>query len=140
MGSYYERLGIQDNSGEKENYAQVYWQELKQLLEAGVDGYSQPVTRLRFYQESLQQILFLAEEMQKTGIKKEELTAVVRQLSKRAENVETDQSGTQLEEELKQEIAYGAQTAEEILEHLEDTPQRTDRVKKEKGELDEEAF
>ena len=78
--------------------------------------------------------------MQKTGIKKEELTAVVRQLSKRAENVETDQSGTQLEEELKQEIAYGAQTAEEILEHLEDTPQRTDRVKKEKGELDEEAF
>ena len=140
MGSYYERLGIQDDSGEKENYAQVYWQELKQLLEAGVDGYSQPVTRLRFYQESLQQILFLAKEMQKTGIKKEELTAVVKQLAKRAENVETDQSGTQLEDELKQEIAYGAQTAEEILEHLENTLQRTDRMEKEKGELNEEAF
>lgn len=120
MGSYYERLGKQDETGERGGAEGAYWQDLKQLLTLEEMEAENPVTQLRLYGEAMNQIIFLAETLWQQGISREELLETVELILAGVGNMGTADSGSGLELELSQEILSRSETAREIVYHLED--------------------
>lgn len=123
MGSYYESLGKET---EEKSHAGAYWEDLEKLLEQEVMKEENPVTELRFYQEAVNQILFLSEELRTAGISREQQKETLRAIRQKTEQTkerlkkelrEGQEEGQDTKEELVREILSRIQTAEEILEH-----------------------
>lgn len=135
MGSYYESLG---RGTEESGYAAEYWEDLGKLLEQDAMKGEKTMTKLRFCQESVNQIIFLSNELYRAGISLEQqrqILQILRQKTEQAaetyigsesdeglvmdrEEQEQDTEEVQsTEEELIREIISRIQTAEEILEH-----------------------
>ncbi|MDO5345966.1 MAG: serine/threonine-protein kinase [Lachnospiraceae bacterium] len=129
MGSYYESLG---RATEETDHTAEYWEDLTKLLEQDVMEEENPVTELRFYQEAVNQMIFLAEELRNAGISEERQKNMLRLIRQKTEQASGELSGGKADidagewpegqgrdtkEELVREILSRIQTAEEILEH-----------------------
>lgn len=144
MGSYYGRLGNEDENGEVESSVQKYWNDLRQLLELDFSEYENPVTVLRFCEEAMNQIVFQTEEIHRAGASKDEILEQVERIVQKAEiwtgeaadesitgngtagGEATDKSitdsGKQGRDRLRalaEKVIAGAETAREVAGHLE---------------------
>lgn len=118
MGSYYESLGRRT---EEADHTAEYWKDLGKLLEQDVMQEEDPVTVLRFYQEAVNQIIFLADELRREGISGEQQEEILRLIYQKTEQAADTWAGEARKDEagekLAREIFARIQTAEEILEH-----------------------
>lgn len=118
MSTYFERLGIQDETGESQSLVMGYWEDLKQILELeeGADKYT--VTELQFLQETLNQTIFLSENWRLAGISAAEQTSMVDKVMDRVENLMTEEQCGETERNLREEITALAETAKTVIMHL----------------------
>ena len=82
MGSYYESLG---RGTEESGYAAEYWEDLGKLLEQDAMKGEKTMTKLRFCQESVNQIIFLSNELYRAGISLEQQRQILQILRQKTE-------------------------------------------------------
>lgn len=118
MGNYFDRLGRPDESGETRDAARQYWQDQGRLLELDFAADENVVTALRFFRESMEQLVFLAEELRKSGITGEECFQRLELILEKMEQLLANRDLSELEERLRQEVLQSAQTAGEVAGNL----------------------
>lgn len=96
-----------------------YWENLNRILEAQKNGsgLKEPFTRLRFIKESLDTITFLAADLGRSGISKEEINRRIRELTDMAERVKVSASPGRMRDEMLEEIRGSGETALEAADH-----------------------
>ena len=83
IGSYYEKLGKQDITGEKAADSAVYWEDLSQLCQIKtetVQGEEVEIVRKNLMEERLNLLIFESAELREAGIKKKELRKAVKEI------------------------------------------------------------
>lgn len=128
LGSYYERFENQEKKEEQELLVKEYWINLNRLLEEELLAGETVLIQLRFLKESMNQLLFLTEELWNAGISREELRTKRTVILEQAEELAGQREGTRFGQKLAEEICELGKTAEEVEKNLE---------KKEHGETDE---
>ena len=139
MGSYFERLGKEDESGERENPAKAYWEDLGELMELNMSEYDHPATILRFFRETLVQISFHAGRIRESGVTWQEMDELIGEILRRAgETVEENQEGG-MEAQLYEEVKAQGETARELLANLADYEGKSGQIQGEQSANGSEA-
>ena len=115
MSTYFERLGRGDETEDSQNLELRYWEDLKQIL-ALQEEQEYAVTELQFFRETLNQVIFLSEELYQAGISAAEQIGVVDQIAAKVQKRMTEEQREGIE--LEQEIIALAGTAKTVMEHL----------------------
>lgn len=83
IGSYYEKLGKQDITGEEAADSAVYWKDLSQLCQIKtetVQGEEVEIVRKNLMEERLNLLIFESARLREAGIKRKELRKAVREI------------------------------------------------------------
>ena len=115
VSTYFERLGRGDETEDSQNLELRYWEDLKQIL-ALQEEQEYAVTELQFFRETLNQVIFLSEELYQAGISAAEQIGVVDQIAAKVQKRMTEEQREGIE--LEQEIIALAGTAKTVMEHL----------------------
>ncbi|MDD3794515.1 MAG: serine/threonine-protein kinase [Lachnospiraceae bacterium] len=118
ISSYYDRLGQKDESGRIGNVAGEYWSDLDYIYQKKLEEKMNPVMKLRFWEETVNQIIFLAEDFQKAGISVQAMLSRIEEIVQKADGVIAEPKNLDLENELKKAVSIQAGTAREIVERL----------------------
>lgn len=133
--AYFDRLGFQDEMGENQKLELAYWEDLKKILALERETEDYAVMELYFLKETLQQMIFLAEDLWHAGISAEEQLQMAERLAERVEEEclgreeAGENSGDRNEEmggeavdrkkqELRRETADLAETVKMVISHL----------------------
>ncbi len=83
IGSYYEKLGKQDITGEEAADSAIYWKDLSQLYQIKtetVQGEEVEIVRKNLMEERLNLLIFEAARLREAGIKRKEMRAAVKEI------------------------------------------------------------
>ncbi len=81
IGSYYEKLGKQDITGENAADSAVYWKDLSQLCQIETsEGEEVETVKKNLMEERLNLLIFESAGLREAGIQKEELQSAVREI------------------------------------------------------------
>lgn len=127
MGSYFERIGKEDENSERESSAGAYWEDLGGLLELDMSGYGYPLTLLRFYREALGQITFCTGDLKRAGVTETEMEEMIGEILARAEDTYKETGGDELGWEFLEKIRAQGDTAREMAGHLRDYQEQTEK-------------
>lgn len=123
MSTYFESLGTKNEAEEKQGLEIKYWEDLNRILEMEEIIGNQKLTELKFLKETLNQLIFLSEDLWRAGISQGEQENLVTRIAIREKNLISETQGRELE--LKQEISALVETAETVIAHLQQKTQVT---------------
>lgn len=112
LGTVLEKMNVpaqEDTPG----HAEEYWEDLGRILEVTKDGVRQddPLTQMKFSLEALHTLTFLAGDLTRAGISREEQTDRIRELERRSREAAVSHDGHELYPELSEEIKEASDTA-----------------------------
>lgn len=118
LGSYYERFANGEKKEEQELLVRAYWENLTRLMEQELLSGETVWIQLRFLKESMNQLLFLTEDLWEAGISREELRNRRTGILEQAEALAGQEEGTKLGQKLLEKIWQLGKTAEEVEKNL----------------------
>ncbi len=81
IGSYYEKLGKRDITGEDAADSAVYWRDLSQLCQIELSqGEEAGIARKNLFEEMLNLLIFESAKLRSAGIEKEELQSAIEEI------------------------------------------------------------
>lgn len=87
ISEYYLKIGVQSKSGDEATSYKDYWEDLKTLSQGNLVEMDNEVTALMMYNEAAYQIATNAQKFAEAGVEREEMAAMLQQIS---EHLETD--------------------------------------------------